>query len=265
MLAALTGTSAGRVVARFAGSPGAAAVLCTDSATFRVTKVETSNTLLLVDADVAAANGAPIVARAGASFHYELKRESPDIDLAALLPAFPSRGMPEVDVLASICASPAEARAALRCSGAVEIDGLYSWATADQVFRSLDELINSIALREWSLEKVPVDACAEDVAAHGGDGVLACHCLGFFAVRDDDAMADDSCTQTRYAALDARAIGRTLAHLLFRRDANWEAAAFVAELRTLLPAEAEPTISWFDGIAAVKTDGEGTTHLEYSG
>ena len=179
---------------RFAGAPGEAAVLCTDEATFAVTKVETSNTILLVDPEVEP--GPQLVARARSTFHYEATRTEPKVDLAAVLPPYPAAGMAVAAVEDAFSASRGEIRRALRAAGAVQTEGGYSWATDAQINHSIDTLVNSITLRDWTLgwvpaspapcslflffgdrgarilfRCVPVEACVDDVEESGGDSV----------------------------------------------------------------------------------------------
>ena len=61
-------------------------VLCTPSSTFKVTKVESSNTSVLCVGR--AAEGEAVVASGFADFVWEAKRAAPRLDLAALLPAY---------------------------------------------------------------------------------------------------------------------------------------------------------------------------------
>ena len=100
-------------------------VLCTARETFKVTKVESSNTTILCAGG--AGGGAPVVARGLADFHWEARKTAPRLDLAALLPAYGGDGAEDAaptraDLESTAQASAAELDGAL-ASGAVLVDG----------------------------------------------------------------------------------------------------------------------------------------------
>ena len=225
-------------------------VLCTPTETFRVTKVESSNTTLLVAGGVEA--GASVVAKSSVSFHWEARKCAPRVDVGAGLPEYGGDGCAEAPTLADLRsrtqASAAELNAALKDAAVLEVDGRYFSLQPKTLHRTLDNVLTSVSIRGWPASAVPVDACAADAATHGANAVVAAHCLRHFAVDGGGAAAT--------VALDARAVAVAVAPALFVAKATYEDVdAFLADLKDCLPSGAEPALSWLDGVVAVSGGG----------
>lgn len=225
-------------------------VLCTPTETFKVTKVESSNTTLLVAGGVEA--GASVVARSSVTFHWEARKCAPRVDVGAGLPEYGGGDSADAPTLADLRsrtqASAAELDAALKDGKVLEVSGRYFSLQPKTLHRTLDNVLTSVSIRGWPASAVPVKACAADAATHGADAVVAAHCLRHFAVDGGAAAAT--------VALDARAVAVAVAPALFVAKATYEDVdAFLADLKDCLPSGAEPALSWLDGVVAVSGDG----------
>ena len=226
-------------------------VLCTARETFKVTKVESSNTTILCAGGAGA--GAPVVARGLADFHWEARKTAPRLDLAALLPAYGGDGAEDAaptraDLESTAQASAAELDGAL-ASGAVLVDGSGRHFHLDEarLHKCLDEVLTAVSLQGWPAADVPAKACAADAATHGADGAVAAHCLRHFST---------PAATPGHVALDVRKIARSVAASLFVATPSYAAAAdLLSDLKDCLPADAQPDLSWLDGVVAVADDG----------
>ena len=238
---------------RFVASDGAKdVVLTTATETFKVTKVESSNTTLLAAGGVVA--GANVVARAAVSFHWEARKCAPRFVAADTLPPYGGGGdaPTRADLDAGAQASPAELDAALSAGDVVVVGGRHFFLERARLLRTLDQVLTSVSIRGWPSAAVPVAACAEDAATHGADAAVAAHCLRHFADAGGDADAP-------VVSLDVRRVARAAGAALFAtRDAYESADALLADLRDCLPAGAEPTVAWLDGVVSVGDDGSVT-------
>ncbi|KAH8061502.1 hypothetical protein JL722_4130 [Aureococcus anophagefferens] len=194
-------------------------VLCTARETFKVTKVESSNTTILCAGG--AGGGAPVVARGLADFHWEARKAAPRLDLAALLPAYGGDGAEDAaptraDLESTAQASAAELDGAL-ASGAVLVDGSgRHFHLGERLHKCLDEVLTAVSLQGWPAADVPAKACAADAATHGADGAVAAHCLRHFST---------PAATPGHVALDVRKIARSVAASLFVATPSYAAAA----------------------------------------
>ena len=216
-------------------------VLCTPSSTFKVTKVESSNTSVLCVGR--AAEGEAVVASGFSDFVWEAKRAAPRLDLAALLPAYgagagglgdgeaedEAAAPTRASLGASTQASAAELDAALE-AGTVLVDeaGRHFFLDESKLRKCLDQVLTTVSLQGWPPSAVPLKACAEDAATHGSDAVVATHCLRHFS---------SPAATPGHVALDVRKIAKTVAVGLFAAKANYASTNdFLSDLRDCLPA-----------------------------
>ena len=216
-------------------------VLCTARETFKVTKVESSNTTILCAGG--AGGGAPVVARGLADFHWEARKTAPRLDLAALLPAYgagagalgggeaedEAAAPTRASLGASTQASAAELDAALE-AGTVLVDeaGRHFFLDESKLRKCLDQVLTTVSLQGWPPSAVPLKACAEDAATHGSDAVVATHCLRHFS---------SPAATPGHVALDVRKIAKAVAVGLFAAKANYASTNdFLSDLRDCLPA-----------------------------
>jgi hypothetical protein len=157
VLAALTQGQTLRVVGE---SREQSAALVTESATFELCRVETSNMLLLVPPVEA---GATIATAAGkASFHYELKRSKPKQQLLRqLLGEGRVWSLDELET--RVQGSRVEVLALLRQMNALEVnDDGQSWRAVSEekeVSPTLDRLLTELIAAGKSLEGVEEEEC----------------------------------------------------------------------------------------------------------
>jgi len=89
--------------------------------------------------------------------------------------------------------------------------------------------------------------CAIMHLVHGADGAVAAHCLRHFST---------PAATPGHVALDVRKIARSVAASLFVATPSYAAAAdLLSDLKDCLPADAQPDLSWLDGVVAVADDG----------
>lgn len=241
----------------FVSNSGASdVVLCTRTETFKVTKVESSNSTLLADGNLC--GGEPGVIRSVVGFHWEASRMNPRLDLRSSLPiysindssVYEQAPAPDlVQLQASMQASPTEIEEALKSSTVLVNEfGGHTLLHETNLYQCLDQVLVTISLRGWSPSSIPLRACAEDAAKRGSDYTLATYCLKYFSL---------SQSSSGKISLDVRRVARALAKSLFvAKSAYASTAELIADLRDCLPAQIEPAISWLDGVVSVSKTGE---------
>ncbi|KAK1270638.1 hypothetical protein QJS04_geneDACA006164 [Acorus gramineus] len=187
------------------GQPDEEAVLCTDSKTYSIKFVGTSNSMLLVPpGDPVPDEGAPTVAASivkVAPGNMELVEVAPRLDkLRSLLSERPyvPDNEEEVgvqseaglysweDLVECVQASDGELMDELRALSAIEIRG--HWRIVDE--RVMDEILNVLihnsVLFEWALDSLKEDEVITVLEADGFSRILVSHCLGMYARRIDE-------------------------------------------------------------------------------
>ncbi|KAK1318597.1 hypothetical protein QJS10_CPB04g01951 [Acorus calamus] len=186
------------------GQPDEEAVLCTDSKTYAIKFVGTSNSMLLVPpGDLVPGEGSPTVAASivkVAPGNMELVEVAPRLDkLKSLLserPYVPDNEEEGVqseaglysweDLVECVQASDGELMDELRALSAIEIHG--HWRIVDE--RVMDEILNVLihnsVLFEWALDSLKEDEVITALEADGFSRILASHCLGMYARRVDE-------------------------------------------------------------------------------
>lgn len=232
-------------------------VLCTPVKSFQVTKVESSNTTLLVAGGLFEVT--PIIADCGTSFHWDTQHTNGRVDIARNLPSYDTKaqGAPRLlQLQASTQASLAEIEKAIKTGMVVANDkGGQFYIDETKFYQCLDQVLTTISLNGWSLCAIPLKACVEDAATHGLDTFIARHCLEHFAF---------SPSSNGKIALDIRRVACALTKFIFMTKGASSVHDLIAELRNSLPAQTEPIISWLDGIVSVSPDGSVTLLQEES-
>ncbi|CAH1416012.1 unnamed protein product [Lactuca virosa] len=182
------------------GQPDEDAVLCTQSKTYAIKFVGTSNSVFLVppsdqfsvneEGEDPESNAASVLKVAPGTM--ELVEVAPRIDKLKLLLSENPYIFDEVneiydsglyqwdDLTDRVQASDEELRSALRVLSAVEINGY--WRIVDQKYmdRILSMLINNSLLNDWSLNALNEDKVVESLVKDGFSRVIARHCLEVF-------------------------------------------------------------------------------------
>lgn len=224
-------------------------VLCTPVHTFQVTKVESSNSTLLVTGGLFEVT--PIIADYGISFHWDTQHTNGRIDIARDLPNYDDTKAQDAPRLlqlqASTQASLAEIEKAIK-TGMVVVDdkGGQFYIDETKFYQCLDQVLTTISLNGWSVSAIPVKACVEDAATHGLDTFIARHCLEHFAL---------SPPSNGKIILDIRRVACALTKFIFITKGTSSVHDLIADLRDSLPAQTEPIVSWLDDIVSISPDG----------
>ncbi|CAM9239380.1 unnamed protein product [Phaeothamnion confervicola] len=258
-------------------------VLVTDSQTFKMTKVETSNTVLLVPPqDPEAAdetnNDVPFQISAASTYQYEITRTTPSLDaLTKTLNRAPYRGRDaeagvkrsELYSLAALEAllqfSRAELICALRRLGAISIDGNWRLLESSYAENVLDRALDMIMEQDTPLDAIDTAAIAAslpqfepEIVAHilqqysvggGGTGGGDSGSNGANATSPPRAKAAGAC-----CALDLVKVARHRAHQLFRRRRErtdqelWPEDDFWSEWAASMPGVEAPELSALEGV-----------------
>jgi len=118
-----------------------------------------------------------------------------------------------------------------------------AWIEDALLRKSISEIVNSITLRGWASDRIPVMECLADVATHGGDADLTRHCLLHLSKRTSLVHS------LQIAVLNAPSFARVQAKWLFQQSKVWEVSRFILAWSALLPADVYPLMSWLKGIA----------------
>ncbi len=186
-------------------------VLCTPTETFKVTKVESSNSTLLASGCLI--GGTSGIIRSSVRFHWEICRTTPRVDFRLSLPVYSDENT-SVGVAPSLTqvqsysqASCAELEQTLQTSTILlnETGGLF-YLKETTLHQCLDQILMVISLKGWPPSAIPLKACAEDAAKHGSDIILTTHCLKHFAL---------FLSPSGKVNLDVRRVARTLTRSLF--------------------------------------------------
>mmetsp|Transcript_7233 Transcript_7233/g.22756 ORF Transcript_7233/g.22756 Transcript_7233/m.22756 type:complete len:282 (-) Transcript_7233:1872-2717(-) len=228
-------------------------VLCTQTETFKVTKVESSNAALLATGSLV--GGEPGVVKSSVSFHWEARRINPRLDFGSSLPTYSvtdpsaaSRAPNLKQLQASMQASITEIEAALQSSTVLinEFGGHFYLHEA-KLHQCLDQILMTLSLRGWSPSAIPLRACAEEAAKHGSDYLVATYTLKHFSLPQ---------SSSENINLDVRRVARALTKSLFSTKSAYSSTAeLISDLRDCLPAQIEPAVSWLDGMISVSEAG----------
>jgi len=187
-------------------------VLCTPTETFKVTKVESSNSTLLAAGCLV--GGTSGIIRSAVKFHWEICRTTPRIDFRLSLPVYSDENMSVGVVAPSLTqvqshsqASRAELERTLqRSTILVNETGGHFYLKETTLHQCLDQILMVISLKGWPPSAIPLKACAEDAAKHGSDIILTTYCLKHFAL---------FLSPSGKVNLDVRRVARTLTRSLF--------------------------------------------------
>lgn len=214
-------------------------VLCTQTETFKVTAVESSNSTLLATGSLVGSG----VIRSIVSFHWEARRIDPRLDFRSSLPTYsvndPSthEAAPDLKQLqASMQASITEIEAALQSSTVLinEFGGHFYLHEA-KLHQCLDQILMTLSLRGWSPSAIPLRACAEDAAKHGSDYLVATYCLKHFSLSQSSSGKIN---------LDVHRVARLLTKSLFVvKSAYSSTAELIRDLRDCLPVRNSPRLN----------------------
>mmetsp|Transcript_30233 Transcript_30233/g.90590 ORF Transcript_30233/g.90590 Transcript_30233/m.90590 type:complete len:282 (-) Transcript_30233:310-1155(-) len=206
-------------------------VLCTQTETFKVTAVESSNSTLLATGSLVGSG----VIRSIVSFHWEARRIDPRLDFRSSLPTYsvndPSthEAAPDLKQLqASMQASITEIKVALQSSTVLINEfGSHFYLHEASLHQCLDELLMTLSLRGWSPSAIPLQACAEDAAKHGSDCMVATYCLKHFSLSQSSSGEIN---------LDVRRVARALTKSLFTTKSTYSSTLeLIRDLRDCLP------------------------------
>eukprot|EP00629_Pelagomonadales_sp_RCC1024_P003304 CAMPEP_0119260766 /NCGR_PEP_ID=MMETSP1329-20130426/1022_1 /TAXON_ID=114041 /ORGANISM="Genus nov. species nov., Strain RCC1024" /LENGTH=279 /DNA_ID=CAMNT_0007260209 /DNA_START=7 /DNA_END=846 /DNA_ORIENTATION=- len=227
-------------------------VLCTPADTFLVTKIESSNSSLLM------AGGSlelmPRIIHSIVRFHWEARRMNPRLNFSSSLPLYDKcmharmGTAPDItQIRASTQASDAEIENGLRSSAVLSSNfGNHYYLKKSDFHECLDQVLMVISLQGWSSSAVPLQACVEEVAKYGIDIIIATHCLRHFAL---------SVSQSGKVDLDIRHVARALTESLFATKMMYACSQdLIDDLSSSLPAAVKPSILWLDGLIRVSED-----------
>lgn len=229
---------------------GDGAVLCSDTATFVLKKVETSNALLLIDS---ARDSARVLAQLDAL--YECVKAQPSMQrLAQLLAEAGSEGVALSHIRRHVPASDAEIDVALRQLRALPVQQQQPAAAGDQRFfvlspteaaRLLQMAIAEVQLHDdMSIDRIDLRRLVDAVARLEPNRHTVQALLQHYVV--DGAMMLD-------------AVALVFARALLERRTVWREREFLAEWRALLPptvAQLPPLEQLLLGIALIDNSGD---------
>ncbi|KAI4353109.1 hypothetical protein L6164_002082 [Bauhinia variegata] len=144
------------------------------------------------------------------------------------------------DLINNIQASDDELRSGLLALSAVEINGY--WRIVDESYMSmiLNMLLNNSVLNDWSLNALNEDQVVSMLESDGFAGVLARHCLHVYCQKKDDGM--DSCVWK----LDERRVCVHFAREILKRG-KMKLENFMDEWRRKIPDGMQPTFDLVEG------------------
>lgn len=207
------------------GSDGA--VLCTDTATFVMKRVETSNALLLIDRP---RDAAAVVASLDA--YYECVRAQPSLQrLAQLLAEAGAEGVALSQLRRRVPASDAELAGALKQLRALTVDESaadprFFVLSPSETARLLQMAIAELQLHDdLSVDRVDLPRLVDAVAVLEPNRHTVLALLQHYVV--DGAMLIDE-------------VALVFARALLVRRAQWRESDFMAEWRALLPPSVAP-------------------------
>lgn len=224
-------------------------VLCTQTETFKVTKIESSNSTLLASGSLTEDEA---VIKSIVGFHWEAQHTNPRLNFKLSLPAYSQLSSdlaPNlIQLQASTQASAAEIETGLQSSTVLIRDtgGIFHLHERS-LYRCLDQVLMVISLQGWSLSAIPLQACAENAAKHGTDSVVAKSCLEHFSL----SLSSDG-----QISLDVHRVARALTKALFAAKSIYSSRAeLMNDLSDCLPSRVEPSLSWLDGMIDVSKEG----------
>ncbi|KAM7276881.1 hypothetical protein ACFE04_018747 [Oxalis oulophora] len=250
------------------GHPDENAVLCTQSKTFAIKFVGTSNSVFLVPPSDCSAffdnsqnsreknndqkSTASVIKVAGGAL--ELIVVSPNIDkLKSLLRENPFNTedvveMEEIgirktglytwdDLLDKVQASEDELMAGLQTLSAVEIGGF--WRTVDENYMGmiLKMLLHNVVLNDWSFCSLDGDEVVKVLESDGFSTILARHCLSMFG-----SIMDGSRNLWK---LDERQVCVHFVREILRKG-KWKIQNFMAEWKQKIPEGMKPDFAMLD-------------------
>eukprot|EP00884_Botryococcus_braunii_P022985 jgi/Botrbrau1/9370/Bobra.354_2s0025.1 len=236
------------------------AVLCTESATYAVKSVETTNTVLLIGD-----HAGNVTSHGKASSHLELLRTAPRTHtLEALLQdatyddgdsegqathspsASRKRGFTFQELLREVQASAEELRAALHERGAIELDGVWRRVEETYLGELLEVVLLTAVVQGWPFQALPCTDMATCLQADGYDPRIVQHCLMLHSTEEPGAPCPES------VSLCNTKICRYFARKLFKTKTRWYVSEFMEQWKGQVPEGFAPQESMLRGEGLVE-------------
>lgn len=258
------------------GDPKADAVLCTSSSTFSVKKVETSNSIYLVQQS----NSINFEISAKCEDYYELTRITPNSHQLEILlhptiyhgmeyekehPVDPSMLVRKSDLQSKIQASEIERNDLLKQLNVIEFfNGSIRMISKKLLYTFLSDLINAIIAHRWDIHHLSQSDIMKELQLNfDEDCQILEHVLGSVGQRNSKAL--------NYWILDSLLVCKSVAHILFleryylkqpyqpvqgkfplKMDVLWPVDDFMSTWAIRVPSGCVPDKSLLEGIAIME-------------
>lgn len=221
------------------GTPKNPVVLCSEHETFSVKKVETSNTLYIVDAS-ASINFS--IESINSSF-YELKNMPGNVDQLESLLSNDDEELSFEDIEKCVQASKSEISIALKKLGVVELNGKMRMLSKQATLELTSTIFDTIIENNWKIESIDEKALIANLPSDINILTVR-HILGTLG---EELIEKESSLSTRWK-LDRNKVLRASAHLVFTSpDSGYDKSHFPVEEFVNIWATKSPGVGkWLD-------------------